>query len=97
MALGSTQPLTEMSTKNLPGNQERPTGVKADNFTADSLDNESLDVSQPYAPPRPITQIAFFVIVVPCLSTNNGLPIYNLFSFQANTVKNNRISQRHTS
>jgi hypothetical protein len=33
MALGSTQPLTEMSTRNLPGSKERP-ARKADNLTA---------------------------------------------------------------
>jgi hypothetical protein len=33
MALGSTQPLTEMSTINLPGSKERPVR-KADNLTA---------------------------------------------------------------
>jgi hypothetical protein len=33
MALGSTQPLTEMSTKNLPGGKGRP-ARKADNLTA---------------------------------------------------------------
>jgi hypothetical protein len=33
MALGSTQPLTEMSTKNLPGGNGRP-ARKADNLTA---------------------------------------------------------------
>jgi hypothetical protein len=33
MALGSTQPVTEMSTRNLPGGKER-TGHKADNLTA---------------------------------------------------------------
>jgi hypothetical protein len=33
MALGSTQPLTEMSTRNLPGVKERP-ARKADNLTA---------------------------------------------------------------
>jgi hypothetical protein len=33
MALGSTQPLTEMSTGNLPENKERPER-EADNFTA---------------------------------------------------------------
>jgi hypothetical protein len=33
MALVSTQPLTEMSTRNLPGGKERP-ARKADNFTA---------------------------------------------------------------
>jgi hypothetical protein len=33
MSLGSTQPLTEMSTRNLPGDEEQPVR-KADNFTA---------------------------------------------------------------
>jgi hypothetical protein len=33
MALGSTQPLTEMSTKNLPGGKGGP-ARKADNLTA---------------------------------------------------------------
>jgi hypothetical protein len=33
MALGSTQPLTEMSTKNLPGGKKRP-GPRADNLAA---------------------------------------------------------------
>jgi hypothetical protein len=33
MALGLTQPLTEISTKNLPGSKERP-ARKADNLTA---------------------------------------------------------------
>jgi hypothetical protein len=33
MALGSTQPLTEMSTRNLPGGKGRPTHT-ADNLTA---------------------------------------------------------------
>jgi hypothetical protein len=33
MALGSTQSLTEMSTKNLPGGKGRP-ALKADNLTA---------------------------------------------------------------
>jgi hypothetical protein len=33
MALGSTQPLTDMSTRNLPGGKKRP-ARKADNLTA---------------------------------------------------------------
>jgi hypothetical protein len=33
MALGSTQPLTEMSARNIPGGKERP-AHKADNLTA---------------------------------------------------------------
>jgi hypothetical protein len=32
MALGSTQPLTEMSTRKIPGGKGRP-ALKADNFT----------------------------------------------------------------
>jgi hypothetical protein len=33
MTLGSTQPLTEMSTRNIPGGEGRP-ARKADNLTA---------------------------------------------------------------
>jgi hypothetical protein len=33
MALGSTQPLTKMSTRNLPGGKKRP-APRADNITA---------------------------------------------------------------
>jgi hypothetical protein len=33
MALGSTEPLTEMSTRNLPGGKKRP-ARRADNFAA---------------------------------------------------------------
>jgi hypothetical protein len=62
MALGSTQPLTEMSTRNLPGDKGRP-AHKADNLTAicESIvyrECESLDISQPYWPSWPVAGIA---------------------------------------
>jgi hypothetical protein len=61
MALGSTQPLIEMSARNLPGGKGRPTR-KADNLTASvirlSRKYGSLDVSQPYGSPCPLTAIA---------------------------------------
>jgi hypothetical protein len=60
MALASTQPLTETSTRNLPGGKGRPV-CKADNFTAVSRLSRkcgSLDVSLTYRPPRPVTETA---------------------------------------
>jgi hypothetical protein len=54
MALGSTQPLTEMSTRNLPGGKGRP-AREADNLTAIC----ELIVVKMWGPRRLITLWAF--------------------------------------
>jgi hypothetical protein len=76
MALESTQPLIEMSTRNLPGGKGRP-AYKADNLTAVSRLSRkcgNLDVSQSSGPSRHGTGIALpFTLLLQDAETHDNV------------------------
>jgi hypothetical protein len=68
MALGSTQPLTGLSTRNLLGCKGRP-ALRADKLTAIFEPTVwtkcgNLDVSQPCGSSRPVTRIALLLLLL---------------------------------
>jgi hypothetical protein len=71
MTLGSTQPLTEMSIRNIPGSEGRP-ARKADNLTAicEPIVYKNVGASTSHIPsPQPVTGI-HLSFTFTCMNSN---------------------------
>jgi hypothetical protein len=81
MALGSTQPLPEMSTMNLPGGKKRP-ARRAENLTAICEPNVwkcgILNLSQPYGPLRAVRGIALPFKLLCLLSSSSSSSYFRI-------------------
>jgi hypothetical protein len=88
MALGSTQPLTEMSTRNLPGGKKRP-ARRADNL-ADIYAPKvktcgSLNLSPHYGPPLLVQgKLYLYLTILPFTCVGSRQPDYQKLGRDSN-------------